>query len=46
MLSYIEPEERKRLLDLAISIAEQLGEDTHDNVRLTLRQVSLELFRN
>lgn len=44
VLSYIEPEERKRLLDLAISIAEQLGEDTHDNVRLTLRQVSLELL--
>lgn len=44
MLSYIEPEESKRLLDLAISIARQLGEDTHENVRLTLRQVLLELL--
>ncbi len=39
MLSYIKPGERRRLLDLAISIAKQLVEDTHENVRLTLRQV-------
>jgi len=39
MLTYVEPDKRKRLFDLARSIAKQLGEDTHDNVRLTLRQV-------
>ena len=39
MLKYMEPGERKRLLDLAIHIAGQLGEDTHDNVRSTLTQV-------
>lgn len=39
MLSYMEPDERRPLLELAGSIAEHLGEDTHDNVRLTLRQV-------
>ena len=44
MLSYIEPDERKRLLSLATSIAKQLGEDTHDNVHFTLRQVLLELL--
>ena len=43
MLSYIEPDERKQLLDLAISIARGLGEDTHDNVRLALQQVLREL---
>jgi hypothetical protein len=44
MLSYIEPEERKRLIDLTASIANQLGEDTHDNVRLALKQVLLQLL--
>lgn len=44
MLSYIKPEERRQLLDLAISIAKQLGEDTHENVRLTLKQVLQELL--
>lgn len=43
MLSYVEPGERKRLLGLAKSIVEQLVEDTHDNVRLALRQVLREL---
>jgi len=43
ILGYIEPTERKALLDLAADIAGQLGEDTHGNVRLTLRQVLLEL---
>jgi hypothetical protein len=43
ILGYIEPAERKALLDLAADITGQLGEDTHDNVRLTLRQVLLEL---
>ena len=44
MLNYLEPEERKRLLGMAVSIAKQLGDDTHNNVRLTLRQVLLELL--
>ncbi len=44
MLNYMEPDERKRLLGTAISIAKQLGEDTHNNVRLTLRQVLRELL--
>ena len=44
MLSYVEPNERKLLLALATSIAKQLGEDTHDNVRLTLKQVLLGLL--
>ena len=44
MLSYMEPDERKRLVDEAISIAKQLGEDTHNNVRLTLTQVLGELL--
>ena len=44
MLSYIEAEERKRLIDLTASISNQLGEDTHDNVRFTLRQVLLQLL--
>ena len=44
MLNYLEPEERKRLLGVAVSIAKQLGDDTHNNVRLTLRQVLLELL--
>ena len=43
ILGYIEPAERKALLDLAADITGQLGEDTHDNVRLTLRQVLPEL---
>jgi hypothetical protein len=42
MLSYIEAEERKRWLDLVGSIAKQLGDDTHENIRLTLRKVLLE----
>lgn len=46
MLKYIEPDERKRLLSTAMNIAKQLGEDTHDNVRLTLRQVLRELLRS
>jgi len=44
MLNYLEPEERKRLLGMAVSIAGQLGDDTHNNVRLTLRRVLLELL--
>jgi len=44
MLNYIEPDERKQFLDAAIGIAKQLGEDTHNNVRLTLRQVLRELL--
>lgn len=44
MLNYLEPEERKRLLGMAVNIAKQLGDDTHNNVRLTLRQVLLELL--
>ncbi len=43
MLSYMEPGERTRLFGLAKSIVEQLGEDTHDNVRLALRYVLPEL---
>jgi hypothetical protein len=39
MLHYMEPDERKQLLALTISVAKQLREDTHNNVRLTLRQV-------
>ncbi|MFB0556772.1 MAG: hypothetical protein ACETVW_02830 [Dehalococcoidia bacterium] len=44
MLSYMELDERKRLVAEAISIAKQLGEDTHNNVRLTLGQVLQELI--
>jgi len=44
MLGYLEPGEQKRLLGLARSIAEQLGNDTHHNIRLTLRLVLKELF--
>ncbi|NWF77079.1 MAG: hypothetical protein HXY36_00510 [Chloroflexi bacterium] len=44
MLNYLEPEERKRLLGMAVSIAKQLGDDTHNNVRLTLGQVLQELI--
>ena len=44
MLNYMEPEERKQLLGMTICIAKQLGEDTHNNVRLTLRQVLQELI--
>ena len=44
MLNYMEPDERKWLLGAAISIAKQLGEDTHNNVRLTLRQILRELL--
>jgi hypothetical protein len=44
MLNYLEQEERKRLLGMAVEIAKQLGNDTHNNVRLTLRQVLLELL--
>ena len=44
MLSYMEPEERKRLLITAADIARQLGDDTHNNVRLTLRQVLRDLL--
>ncbi len=44
MLNYINPEERKQLLGIAINIAQQLGEDTHDNVRLTLKQALQELL--
>ncbi len=44
MLSYIEPDERERLVCLTTSIAEELGEDTHDNVRLALMQALQELL--
>jgi hypothetical protein len=44
MLGYLEPDERTRLLDLARRTAEQLGNDTHDNIRLALRLVLKELF--
>lgn len=44
MLNYLELKERKRLLGMAVSIAKQLGDDTHNNVLLTLRQVLLELL--
>jgi len=44
MLSYIEPDKRKHLVHEATSIAKQLGEDTHNNVRLTLTQVLEELL--
>ena len=44
MLNYMESDERKRLLDAAIGIAKQLGQDTHNNVCLTLRQVLRELL--
>ncbi len=44
MLNYVEADERRRLLSLAGSIAEQLGDDTHDNMRLALRQVLQELL--
>ena len=43
MLNYMELGERKRLVGTAINIAKQLGEDTHNNVRLTLRQALQEL---
>lgn len=39
MLHYLGLEVRKQLLGLAISIATQLGGNTHNNVRLTLGQV-------
>ena len=39
MLSYIEAEERKRWLGLVGSIAKQLGDNTHDSIRLTLRKI-------
>jgi len=38
MLGYLEPEQRKQLLDMATNIASQLGENTHDNARSALRQ--------
>ncbi len=44
MLNYMESDERKRLFCAAISTAKRLGEDTHDNIRLTLRQVLRELL--
>jgi len=44
MLSYIDPEERKRLLITAANIARQLGDDTHNNVRVTLKQVLRDLL--
>jgi len=44
MLNYMEPDERKRLLGVAIGVAKQLGEDTHNNVHLTLGQVLRELL--
>jgi len=44
MLNYMEPDERKQLLSMTRCIAKQLGEDTHNNVRLTLRQVLQELI--
>jgi hypothetical protein len=43
MLNYMELSERKRLVGTAVNIAKQLGEDTHNNVRLTLRQALQEL---
>ena len=39
MLNYMETREQKRLLNLATNIAEQSGNDTHENVRLALSQV-------
>ena len=44
MLNYMEPEERNQLIDVATGIAKQLGEDTHNNVRLTLKQVLQEFL--
>jgi hypothetical protein len=44
MLKYMEPEERKRIVGIARRIAEQLGEDTQDNIRSTLTQVLEESF--
>jgi hypothetical protein len=44
MLSYMNPEERKWLLITAANIARQLSDDTHNNVRLTLRQVLRDLL--
>ena len=44
MLNYMESGERKWLLDTAKDIAKQLGQDTHNNVRLTLRQVLREFL--
>jgi len=44
MLSYIEVEERKRLLITAANIARQLSDDTHNNIRSTLRQVLQDLL--
>jgi hypothetical protein len=39
MLSYMQPEERKLLIETAEGIVNQLGQKTHDNVSLTLRLV-------
>jgi hypothetical protein len=44
MLNYLESEERRQLLSMAARIAEQLGDDTHNNVSLTLGRVLLELL--
>jgi hypothetical protein len=44
MLHYMEPDQRKTLITSTVSIAKQLGDDTHDNVRLTLRQVLHQLL--
>ena len=44
MLSYMDTEEQKRLLITAVNIARQLSDDTHNNVRLTLRQVLRDLL--
>ena len=44
MLNYIESEERRRLLGLVASIDGELGDDTHDNVRLALQKVLRELL--
>ena len=42
-MASMDSDTKTALLDLAADITGQLGEDTHDNVRLTLRQVLLEL---
>ena len=44
MLSYVETDGRKQLLGLAVGIAEELGDDTHSNVRLALQRVLQELL--
>jgi hypothetical protein len=44
MLNYLKPEERGQLLGMAARIAEQLGDDNHNNVGLTLGRVLLELL--